>query len=78
MYYVRGRLCDEKAPPTFSYGSTPVFDAWLHVEGYWCVNQRVDHESGQISETIADQLSESEALALAEALNAVADRWWLV
>ena len=36
------------------------------------------NDDGFTQETIADRLKKAEAVALAEALNAVADRWWLV
>jgi hypothetical protein len=42
------------------------------------VNQYTPDNDGFTQEIIADRLKKAEALALAEALNAVADRWWLV
>jgi hypothetical protein len=56
----------------------PTFTAIPDVEGLWFVNQNTPNDHGSTEETIADRLEENEALALAEALNAVADRWWLV
>jgi hypothetical protein len=56
----------------------PSFTAIPDCEGLWFVNQTSETDDGFHQETIADRLDESEALALAEALNAVADRWWLV
>ena len=56
----------------------PSFTAIPDVEGLWFVNQTTSNDDGFDQETIADRLEEGEALALAEALNAVADRWWLV
>ena len=47
-------------------------------QGLWFVNQYTPDNDGFTQEIIADRLKKAEALALAEALNAVADRWWLV
>jgi hypothetical protein len=56
----------------------PSFTAIPDCEGLWFVNQASEADDGLHQETIADRLEEREALALAEALNAVPDRWWLV
>jgi hypothetical protein len=57
----------------------PSFTAITDFEGHWLVNQYTPTDDDRLrQETIADHLEEAEALALAEALNAVADRWWLV
>jgi hypothetical protein len=56
----------------------PRFAAIPDAQGLWFVNQYTPDNDGFTQETIADRLKKAEALALAEALNAVADRWWLV
>jgi hypothetical protein len=56
----------------------PRFAAIPDAQGLWFVNQYTPDDDGFPQETIADRLNMAEALALAEALNAVADRWWLV
>jgi hypothetical protein len=56
----------------------PQFTATPDAQGLWFVNQYSPSDDEIRPETIADRLEESEAVALAEALNAVADRWWLV
>jgi len=56
----------------------PTFAALQDDDGSWYVNQYTPRADCTRRDTLADDLLEIEAHALANALNRVSARWWLI